>query len=242
MKKNAAAKAKVDRALLEPVLDANVALVRSLIASGADLNACISPVTRAFTGARAGTVGSTPLGIAIAERASESVFLDLTEHEEPDARKRENEARQRRAALLEIMEELARAGADVNLLSTFRLAKSPLLTAAYNNDPEAVELLLRYGARFQGSGALHAAAIEGNIEAVRALLTAGVDTNDMVNGITALQMLKQRAQSPKGESKWVWNFGPEYEQQEAEREKERVVRREQIMQILEVHQMTDSPQ
>jgi hypothetical protein len=167
------------------------------------------------------------------------LVLSALERKKPSFRKRKNEARQKRAALLEIMEELARAGADVNLFSTSRLAKSPLFTAAHNNDMEAVALLLRYGARSQGTGALHAAAIDGHTEIVKALLAAGLDTNETADGLTPLQMLKERAQSPKPESEWVLNMGPENEQQEAEREKKRVVRREQITQILEAHRMNN---
>ena len=231
-------KATLDRRLLIPVVEADVSTVRSLIAAGADLNVCVPIANRAALWMPAGTGDRTPLGVAISQRANEGIWA-LSAGEDGDGRKRKDEARRKRAALLEIMEELARAGADVNLFSTSRLAKSPLFIAAYNNDVEAVELLLRYGARSQGTGALHAAAIEGHIEMVRALLAAGLDSNETMDGVTTLQMLKERASSPKSESEWVLNMGPEYEEQEAEREKERVVRREQIVQILETHRMNN---
>jgi len=223
----------LDHALLVPVFEANVPLVRLLIAGGANLNACLS--LQKAKCAHDGAGNGTPLATAITQRSRESIILDLSEHDEPSARERENEARQKRAALLEIMEELARAGADVNLLSTSRLAKSPLYAAASNNDVEAVQLLLRYGARSQDTGALHEAAIQGHIETVKSLLAAGLDVNEKVDGQTPLQMLKERAQSPKSESEWVLNIGPEYEQQEAEREKDRAARRAQIFQLLEAH-------
>jgi len=235
-------KAALDQRLLLPVLNADVSSVRSLIAAGADLNVCVPISNRAALWVPAGTGNKTPLGIAITGRADEAVYLDLSEGEGSGFSKRKDEARQKRAALLEIMGELARSGADVNLFSTSRLAKSPLFMAARNNDVEAVELLLRYGARSHGTGALHAAAMEGHIEMVRALLTAGLDTDETENGLTPLQTLKQRAQSPTTGSAWELNVDPEYEQQEAEREKKRVARRQQIMQILEAHRMNSRRQ
>lgn len=233
MKTNNSGKPKPDYALLVPVLEGDVAKVRSLIAAGADLDACISLTGRGHMGAVAGTAGRTPLGIAIEQRHMESLLLDLSDHEGPDARQRENEARQKRAALLEIMDALAQAGADVNLFSTFRLAKCPLFVAADNNDVEAAELLLRHGARSKGTGALHYAALQGHIEMVNALLAAGMDANESLGGMTPLQLLRKRAESPQPEPEYVANLGPDYERQEAEREKFRVIRGEQIVKILE---------
>jgi len=233
-------KAALDRRLLVPVLSADVTSVRSLIAAGADLNVCVPIANRAALWMPAGTGNKTPLAIAITERADEANWLVLSQRKGPASRKRKNEARKKRAALLEIMEELARAGADVNLFSTSNGAQPPLFMAACNNDVEAVELLLRYGARSQGTGALHAAAIKGHLEMVRALLAAGLDTNETAAGLTPLQTLKQRAHSPETESErpFTLNMGPKYEQQEAKREKKRAVRRKQIMQILEANEGT----
>jgi len=179
-------------------------------------------------GATPGTVGLTPLGIALTQRALEESFLDLSNHPEQDARQREKQAVVRRAALLAIVESLAQAGADLNFISTFPLAGSALHTAAANNDVEVIEILLRYGAKEQGTGALHAAAAAGNIDVVNGLLRAGFDPNEKLNGLTALDILEQPAREPEYEL----NLGPEWEQQEARRQEQIKIRREKIKQIL----------
>ena len=71
--------------------------MRSLITQGANVDAFIPLKNRAFMGARIGTPGFTPLGIAIRERAVEGDLLDLKEYSELSAREREIEARQKRA-------------------------------------------------------------------------------------------------------------------------------------------------
>jgi ankyrin repeat protein len=221
----------LDRALLTAVLDADVESVRSLIASGADVNACVPISNRGALYMPAGAGNRTPIGIAISERANEHIFLRPTPSTETDDRQREQRAKIKRAALLEIVEELARAGADLNRSSISRLAPSPLLMAARENDTEIIELLLRYGAQPQGTGALHAASIDGHIEAVRVLLAAGVNVNERVNGLTPMQMIQERAIA-QTEQEWVLNLGEEFEQMEAAKEKERASRRLQVMEIL----------
>jgi len=226
---------KCNHALLEAVARANVGLVRSLIAEGADLNECRPLSAGRF--AHTGTVGRTPLGIAIVERQKASGILQGAGAKLTSGELR---AKQDYPALLEIMEELARAGADVNLFSTSRAAdKSLLYVAASGNDEEAVQLLLRHGARTDGTEALHVAAYQGHIEMVKALLAAGLDANEKVDGLTPLQMLNDLP-SRKNESEWVLNLGPEIEEELAKQKKERMARWEQIIPILEAHK-TRSP-
>ena len=222
---------EIDRALLDAAIEANVAQVRQLISQGANLNACISFKHRAHVSANPGTVGLTPLGIAITQRAREASFLDLAQHPEPDARQREKDAVTKRAALLAIVELLAQAGADLNFISTFPLAKSALHAAAANNDVEVIEVLLRYRAKQQGTAALHAAAAAGSIDAVKALVAAGFDANEKFEGRTPLESLEQ----PPPESEYVLNLGPEWEKQEVQRQEEIRIRREKIKQILRAH-------
>jgi hypothetical protein len=222
---------QADLSLLEAVAEADVAKVRQLISQRANLNACISLKHRAHMGANAGTVGLSPLGITIVQRELESDWVDLSEHPEEGARGDEREAIARRAALLAIAELLADSGADLNFMSSVSLAKSPLYSVAAYNDLEMIQLLLRHGAKRESTGALHAAAYGGHIEAVEALIAAGLDVNEKLGGMTALEMLER----PATESEYVWNFGPEWEEEEAKKEKEREVRREKIKLILRRH-------
>ena len=229
MKKNSVIP-EADRALLEAVADADLSAVRTLIAQGAALDTFIPLKNRAFMGARMGTPGNTPLGIALRERASESTFLDLSNHADPSAREREAEARKKRAALLEIIEALTQAGADLHFVSTPYQGRSPICAAAANNDLEVLEIFSRQGAKLDGTGALHHAANEGSVEAVKILLAAGCDANEKLSGMTPIEMLEARA---KAEPQWELDTGDdEVSEILIRRQKERVTRRNEIAELL----------
>ena len=82
---------------------------------------------------------------------------------------------------------LATGGADPNQdpeVTAYPLA----VVAAFYRDTRAADLLLRYGARIEGSGALQSAASMGNEVMVRYFLERGADREAIEGGISASSM------------------------------------------------------
>ena len=88
---------------------------------------------------------------------------------------------------LEFLEFLLAAGADPNQdpeVTAYPLA----IVAAFYRDTRAVDLLLRYGARMEGTGALQSAASIGDEVMLRYLLERGADREVVEGGVTAAAM------------------------------------------------------
>ncbi|KAI1371703.1 ankyrin repeat-containing domain protein [Hypoxylon crocopeplum] len=75
---------------------------------------------------------------------------------------------------VEFLECLLKAGADPNLAPD--VTPLPLFSAArLYKDPDVIELLLKYGAKLERSGALGAAALQGNKAIVQCLIEHGAE-------------------------------------------------------------------
>ena len=95
-----------------------------------------------------------------------------------------------------------------------------------------LELFLGHGAKVQGTGAIHHAATEGSVEAVKLLLARGCDANEKRNGKTALEFLKAWTEQAGKAQDLELNVGEEVAMKMARQEKERQSRREVIAEIL----------
>jgi ankyrin repeat protein len=177
-------------ALLVPVREGNLALVRRLIRAGADVNRkgamdMMAPY---------GTEGLTPLEVAIRARGWERGFVAAVgEKRSRLSVARAAEAKRKTKALLQIIRELVRAGADVNQpASRVDLGGGPLYQAVKAGDMELVKVLLKAAADPNADYVLHSAAGEGFVQIVESLVAAGADVNKRDNkGRTALQAASQ---------------------------------------------------
>lgn len=79
-----------------------------------------------------------------------------------------------------LMEYILRKGARSDLRSDIEGGMYPLTAAAGHSDLKMVGLLLNYGAKIEGSGALILAAQCGKEDNVQCLLSRGADLNEMV--------------------------------------------------------------
>ena len=157
-------------ALLEAIDEGNIAMVRLLIDAGADVN---------FVNAE----GWTPLMETANEDHPEIAALLIEAEADYDYVNRQGWT-----ALIEAADEdsyatavvLLEAGADPNLKGRGN-GRSALAMAGSEGHPRFFALLIEYGADVFSAGGgmhpLHTAAEEGEIEAVRQLLSLGADVN-----------------------------------------------------------------
>ena len=80
-----------------------------------------------------------------------------------------------------LVEYLLQKGADPDQRSFMHGDKTALAAAASWSDPQMIGLLLDYGARLAGSGALVSAAEKGKKDNVEYLLSRGAEVNEMVS-------------------------------------------------------------
>lgn len=189
---------KADGALLlRPIYSGDLDLIRAFIAAGADVN-----VTGIWSQKKGrfwvdAPVDCTILEGAVSERADK---VELLRNLLPAERAKHGARHQSLAdTYFTMVEELIRAGADVNKIGT---GVTPLYWAADAGDLDLVKLLLNAGADpnlSRGRGMpLHRACRGGFVEIVELLLKAGADVA-MKNeaGRTALEELRRPQKTPQ---------------------------------------------
>lgn len=196
---------KADGALLlRPIYSGDLDLLRAFIAAGADVNVKgVWSRLKQKDHWEDAPSDCTPLDGAVSERANK---IQMLRNLLPAERTRFEERLKSQADLyLTMIQELIRAGADVNPIAS---AVSPLYWAAESGDLETVNLLLQAGAdpnlvrNFQRNMPLHQACRGGYVEIVAHLLKAGADVNiTNEKGRTALEELRQMTQSDEIE---IW--------------------------------------
>lgn len=161
--------APAESPLLAAVKSGNVESVRSVLASGADVNA-------------PGADGAMPLHWAVHFENLEITDLLLAAGAKPNAVSRYRMTPLNVAAETgnaAVLERLLKAGADANGIS--EEGQTALMTAARNGKTDVVRVLLRYGAKvnaaesFRGQTPLMFAAGEGNTSAAELLIEFGAD-------------------------------------------------------------------
>lgn len=184
--------------LLRPVLKGNLDLIRAFIAAGADVNVRGIWSLRSESGTWEDRLADcTLLDGAVSERGSAIEHLrNLLPVERP---RLEEKFRAKADLYFAIIQELIRAGADVNKIAGH---VSPLYLAADSGDLEGLKLLLQGGADPNLTGKipcdlpLHRACRGGFVEIAECLLQAGADVK-MTNreGRTALEELRRLKRS-----------------------------------------------
>lgn len=92
--------------------------------------------------------------------------------------------------------ELLACGANPNLGLRVHLY-TPLASAVeYDASPVMLKMLLDAGATMQGSDALHVAALNGRVDALRLLLDNGADVNEIGFEYAALESFAEKAGAP----------------------------------------------
>ncbi len=178
--------------LLRPIYSGDLDLIRAFITAGADVNVTgiwSQKNGRFWTDA---PVNCTLLDGAVSERTSK---VELLRNLLPAERAKHGTRHQSQADLyFTMIQELIRAGADVNKIGT---SAPPLYWATDAGDLETVKLLLQSGANpnlaqdLPRNMPLHRACCGGYVEIVECLLKSGADVK-MANeeGRTALEELR----------------------------------------------------
>lgn len=203
-----------ETALVDAVKHADKATVRSLLQKQADVNAAESDGTTALHWAAYGRdletaqllltaganvkatnrYGVTPLMLAATKGNAGMVELLLKAGADPNGSLPEGETVLMTAARtgnVDVLRLLLANGADIKAKESWR-GQTALMWAAADNHPEAVKLLVELGGEIDarsngGFSALLFAARAGKLDAVRALIEAGANVNDVIRPLATAQ-------------------------------------------------------